>query len=92
MLYLQDSPVAHRGLYPRRDDERLEEPLPAGEDLVQCILKVRRRIGKLLSHLIDVFLEALLDLLAEEIFERSIAETFVPSLREICDEIRDERT
>jgi hypothetical protein len=90
VLCLQDSPVAHPDLDPTRDDERSEEQLPAGEDLVQCILKVRRRIGKLLSHLIDVFLEALLDLLSEEIFERSIAEPFVPSLREVRDEIRDE--
>jgi hypothetical protein len=53
---------------------------------------VRRTLGELAAHLLDVFLVALLDLLAEELLERSIAQPFLALLREVGDDVRDERT
>src|SRR5688500_5326753 len=71
--------------------QRLEELLPAGENFIERILKVRRRLGELLPHLIDVLLVALLDLLAKELLERPIAQPFLPLLRKVGDDVRYQR-
>jgi len=70
---------------------RSEQPLSPGQDVIKRILTVRRRISEVLADLIDVLLLALFDLLAEQVLERPIAKTFVATLREVCDEVRDER-
>ena len=52
---------------------RLEHFLATSEQIVQCILEVRRRLGEFATDLRDVFLVALLDLILEELFQRAIA-------------------
>lgn len=51
----------------------LEKLLAACENVVQRILKMRGCAGKVTSHLVDVLLIALLDLVAEQRLERSVA-------------------
>src|SRR5512140_1762087 len=68
----------------------LEELLSSGEHVVQCVLEVRGAFGELAADLLDVFLVALLDLLAEELLQRSVAHPFLPLLREVRDDVRDE--
>jgi hypothetical protein len=43
----------------------LEELLATGENFVECILKMGRRLRELFAHLIDVLLVTLLDLFAK---------------------------
>jgi hypothetical protein len=63
--------------------ERSEQSLSAGKDLVQRILKMRRGFRKILPHLVDVFLVALLDLFAKQFLERAIAQAFIAPLRKV---------
>ena len=44
---------------------------------------MRRGFSEVLAHLIDILLIALLDLFAEEILERTVAQTFIATLRKI---------
>lgn len=53
--------------------ELLEELFPTRQHVVQRILEMRRRLRKLAPDLIDVLLEALLDLIAEQRLERPVA-------------------
>src|SRR5437762_8646269 len=70
---------------------RLKNLLPSGENVVQRLLEMRRRFGELASHLLDVLLIALFDLFTEELLERAIANALVSTLREVDDQIGDER-
>src|SRR5215218_8190913 len=71
---------------------RSEDAPSAGQHVVQRVLEVRRRIGELLPDLLDVFLVALLDLLAKELLERAGAEPFLALLRMVGDDVGDEGT
>src|SRR6185503_13441273 len=70
--------------------ERLERLLTAGENVVERLLKVRRRLRELASDLRDVLLVALLYFLLEELLQRSVADALVALLRKIGDEIGHE--
>ena len=52
---------------------RLEHSLAAGEQVIQRVLEMRCRFGEFATNLCDVLLVALLDLVLEELLERSIA-------------------
>jgi len=69
----------------------LEHRLPAGEDLIERVLEVRRAVRELSSHLLDVFLIALFDLFGEQIAQRAGAQPFFAPLWEIGHEVGDER-
>ena len=68
-----------------------ENLLAASEDVIESIGEMRRRLGELLTDLIDEFFVALLDLLLEELLEGPVAQTFHLFLREIRHQIRDQR-
>src|SRR6185436_417194 len=55
------------------------------------VLEVRRRLGEFTSDLVDVFLVALLDFLAEYLLQRPVAESFLALLRQVRDHVRHER-
>lgn len=69
----------------------LEKLLAACENVVQRILKVRGRSSEVTSDLIDIFLVALLDLVAEQGLERSIAQTLCMTRWMIRYDIGDKR-
>lgn len=70
---------------------RLKHLLPASEQIVERILEVWCRLRELTPHLRNVFLVALLDFILEELFERSIAETVLPLLRKVRDQVGHQR-
>jgi hypothetical protein len=65
----------------------LEDLLAARENVIQGVLKMRRAVGELPTNLIDVLLVALFDFLPKQLLQRSIANTFIATLREVDDEI-----
>jgi hypothetical protein len=69
----------------------LKQLSPAAKDLVQRVLKMRRTFGQLAANLLDEFLVALLDLLAEELSQRAIAQAVLLLLRMIRHQVRDQR-
>ena len=69
----------------------LEHLLAPGKNVIQRILEVRRRLGELFADLLDVFLVALLDLLAEELFQRAPAHALITLLRMIGHHVGDQR-
>src|SRR5687767_5716940 len=52
---------------------------------------MRRSFGELLPHLVEILLVALLDLLPEDLLERSIPDRLVTLLRLVGDHVGDER-
>jgi hypothetical protein len=90
VLLLKHSPHVRQRVA-RAVRARSEQSLSAGKDLVQRILKMRRRFRKILPHLIDVFLVALLDLFAKQLLERAITQPFIAPLRKVRHQIGDER-
>src|SRR3981081_2475041 len=70
---------------------RSEELLASREDIVERVLEVGGRLGKLTSDLLYVLFVALLDLLAKELLERAIANSFLPLAREVGDDVGNER-
>ena len=71
---------------------RSEHFLPAGEDVIQRVLKVRRGFGELATDLLHVFLVALLNLLLEELLECAIPYSFLALLWKVGNEIGHERS
>src|SRR5215216_1759138 len=67
-----------------------EHFLASGENVVQRVLEVRRRLREFLPDLLDVFLVTLLDLLAEQLLQRSRSHPFVAFLRMIRNHVRNE--
>ena len=67
----------------------LEHLATGGENLVQRILKVRRRIRELSADLIDVLFATLFDLFFEKLAERAVAQAFLAPLRKVGHEIGD---
>src|SRR5690348_1878571 len=67
-----------------------EDPFAAREHVVQRILKMRGALGELASHLVDVFLVALLDFLAKELAQRAVAQTFAVFVGEVRDDVGDQ--
>ena len=75
------------GNYP---DGRSKYLLATREQIVQGILKVRRGLRELASDLHDILLVALLNFILEELLQRAIAQTLLPLLRKVRDQIGHE--
>src|SRR5687768_385768 len=69
----------------------LEELLAPREHVVEGVLKVRRALGELATHLVHVFLVALLDLFPEKLLQRAVAQTLLALLGKVRDDVRHER-
>src|SRR5512140_1894225 len=83
---------ASRGTTSRAEDaSELEDLRPAREHVVERILEVRRILGELLPHLLDVFLVALLDLLTKALAQRALALSLCVTVGKVGDDVRDER-
>ena len=67
----------------------LEQLATRGENLVQRILKVCRRIRELSADLIDVLFATLLDLFLEKLAESAVAQAFLAPLWKVGHEIGD---
>jgi hypothetical protein len=68
----------------------LKDFLAGTEHFVECFLKVGGALRELLSYLCNILFEALLDLLAEKLLERSIAEPFSVLRGMVGDYVGDE--
>ena len=68
-----------------------EQATATRENFVERFLKVRRVLGHIPSNLFDVLLIALLDLLAKELTQRTVAKAFVALLGMIRHQIGHER-
>ena len=55
----------------------LEHLAPSCEHVVQRFLEVHGRLGELAAHLFDILLVALLDLVAEQLLQRSALQAFI---------------
>lgn len=74
-----------------RGAQGLEQLPSAGEHVVQRVLEMRGGFGEVAPHLIQIFVEALFDFVAEERFERPIAQPFRMFGGVICHDIGNER-
>jgi len=61
-----------------RASTALEHLPPCRQHVVQRFLEMNRRLGKLATDLLHVFLIALLDLVAEQLLERTALEALIP--------------
>ena len=61
----------------------LEQPLTAGENLVQRFLKMLRGFREVLAHLLHVLLVTLLYFITEELLQRAGTQPFFPLVRVI---------
>ena len=68
----------------------LEDFLAGTQHFVQCFLKVGGALRQLLSYLRNILFEALFYLLAKELLERSVTETFRVFGRMVGDDVRNE--
>jgi hypothetical protein len=68
----------------------LEDFLAGTQHFVQCFLEVGGALGELLSYLRNILFEALLDLLAKELLESSVAKPFCVLRRMVGDYVGDE--
>ncbi len=69
----------------------LEHFLAPSENVVQGVLEVRCRFGKLLSDLLDVLFVALLDLLSKQLLQRTRTHSLIAFLRMVRHHVRNER-
>jgi hypothetical protein len=69
----------------------LKDFLAGTEHFVECFLKVGGALRELLPYLCNILLEALLDLLAEELLECAVAKPFSVLRGMVGDDIGDER-
>ena len=68
--------------------ESLEDLLSARQDFVERILKIGRALGELLSYLRNILLKTLFYLVAKELFESSVTQTFRVFGRMVGDDVR----
>ena len=83
--HMKHNPTSRRAA--RRGACALEYLGAAREHVVERILEVRRVLGELLPHLLDVFLVALLDLLAKALAQRAVALPLRVAIGEVRDDV-----
>ncbi len=70
----------------------LKDALSPGENVVQRILEVRRRLSEIAPNLFHVLFVRFLDLIAEELFERTVAIALVLLFGMIRNHVRHKGT
>jgi hypothetical protein len=68
----------------------LKDFLAGTQHFVQCFLEVGGALGQLLSYLRNILFEALLDFLAEELLQSSVAKPFCVLRRMVGNNVGDE--
>ena len=66
---------------------RLKDLLSAGENLVERVLEVIRRLREFLTNLVGVFLKAFLDFFLEYFLQCSVPNPFLPFCRKVGDQV-----